>query len=41
MTGKYHEAIAAANDEGVVNGAELIYNPGWSSGMSSSTVISC
>jgi molybdenum cofactor cytidylyltransferase len=41
MTGKYHEAIAAANDEGVVTGAELIYNPGWSSGMSSSIRLGC
>lgn len=41
MTGKYHEAIAAANDEGVVIGAELIYNPGWSSGMSSSIRLGC
>ena len=41
MTGKYHEAIAAANDEGVVTGAELIYNPDWSSGMSSSIRFGC
>ena len=41
MTGKYHEAIAEANDEGVVTGAELIYNPGWSSGMSSSIRLGC
>ena len=41
MTGKYHEAIAAANDEGVVTGAELIYNPDWSSGMSSSIRLGC
>ena len=30
-----------ANDEGVVTGAELIYNPGWSSGMSSSIRLGC
>ena len=41
MTGKYHEAIAAANDEGVLSGAELIYNPDWSSGMSSSIRLGC
>lgn len=41
MTGKYHEAIAAANDEGVVTGAELIHNPDWSSGMSSSIRLAC
>ena len=41
MTGKYHEAIAAANDEGVLSGAELIYNPDWSSGMSSSISLGC
>ena len=41
MTGKYHEAIAAAKDEGVVTGAELIYNPDWSSGMSSSISLGC
>ena len=41
MTGRYHEAIAAANDEGVVTGAELIYNPDWSSGMSSSIRLGC
>ena len=41
MTGKYHEAIAAANDEGVVTGAELIYNSDWSSGMSSSIRLGC
>ena len=41
MTGKYHEAIAAAKDEGVVTGAELIYNPDWSSGMSSSISLCC
>ena len=41
MTGKYHEAIAAAKDEGVVTGAELIYNPDWSSGMSSSIRLGC
>lgn len=41
MTGRYHEAIAAAKDEGVVTGAELIYNPDWSSGMSSSIRLGC
>ena len=41
MTGKYHEAIAAANDEGMLSGAELIYNPDWSSGMSSSIRLGC
>ena len=41
MTGKYHEAIAAAKDEGVVTGAELIRNPDWSSGMSSSIRLGC
>jgi len=41
MTGKYHEAIAAANEEGVVTSAELIYNPDWSSGMSSSIRLGC
>mgnify|MGYP000019765649 FL=1 len=41
MTGKYHQAIAAAKDEGVVTSAELIYNPGWSSGMSSSIRLGC
>ena len=41
MTGKYHEAIAAANDESVVTGAELIHNPDWSSGMSSSIRLGC
>jgi len=41
MTGKFHEAIAAADDEGVVTGAELIYNPDWSSGMSSSIRLGC
>ena len=41
MTGKYHEAIAAANKEGVVTGAELIHNPDWSSGMSSSIRLGC
>ena len=41
MTGKYHEAIAAANDKGVLSGAELIYNPDWSSGMSSSIRLGC
>ena len=41
MTGKYHEAIVAANDEGVVTGAELIHNPDWSSGMSSSIRLGC
>ena len=41
MTGKYHEAIATATDEGVVTGAELIHNPDWSSGMSSSIRLSC
>ena len=41
MTGKYHEAIAAANEEGVVTGAELIHNPDWSSGMSSSIRLGC
>ena len=41
MTGKYHEAIAAAHDEGVVTGAELIHNPDWSSGMSSSIRLGC
>jgi molybdenum cofactor cytidylyltransferase len=41
MTGKYHEAIAAASDEGVVTSADLIYNPHWSSGMSSSIRLAC
>jgi len=41
MTGKYHEDIAAANDKGVVTGAELIHNPHWSSGMSSSIRLGC
>jgi len=41
MTGKYHEAIAAAKDEGVVTDAELIHNPDWSSGMSSSIRLGC
>ena len=41
MTGKYHEAIATAKDEGVVTGAELIHNPDWSSGMSSSIRLGC
>ena len=41
MTGRYHEAIATANDEGVVTGAELIHNPDWSSGMSSSIRLGC
>jgi len=41
MTGKYHEAIAAAKNEGVVTGAELILNPDWSSGMSSSIRLGC
>ena len=41
MTGKYHEAIAAAKDEGAVTGAELIHNPDWSSGMSSSIRLGC
>lgn len=41
MTGKYHEAIAAAKNEGVVTGAELIHNPDWSSGMSSSIRLGC
>ena len=41
MTGKYNEAIATANDEGVLSGAELIYNPDWSSGMSSSIRLGC
>lgn len=41
MTGKYHEAIAAASDEGVVTSADLIYNPDWSSGMSSSIRLAC
>ena len=41
MTGKYHEAIAAAKDESVVTGAELIHNPDWSSGMSSSIRLGC
>ena len=41
MTGKYHKTIAAANDEGVVTGAELIHNPDWSSGMSSSIRLGC
>ena len=41
MTGKYHEAIATARDEGVVTGAELIHNPDWSSGMSSSIRLGC
>ena len=41
MTGKYHEAIAAAKDEGVVTDAELIHNPDWSSGMSSSISLGC
>ena len=41
MTGKYHEAIARASDEGVVTGAELIHNPNWSSGMSSSIRLGC
>ena len=41
MTGKYHDAIAAATDEGVVTGAELIHNPDWSSGMSSSIRLGC
>ena len=41
MTGKYHEAIAAAKDKGVVTDAELIHNPDWSSGMSSSIRLGC
>ena len=41
MTGKYHEAIAAAKNEGAVTGAELIHNPDWSSGMSSSIRLGC
>ena len=41
MTGKYHEAIAAAKDEGVVTDAELIHNTDWSSGMSSSIRLGC
>ena len=41
MTGRYHEAIAVANDEGFVTGAELIHNPDWSSGMSSSIRLGC
>ena len=41
MTGKYHEAIAVAKHEGVVTGAELIHNPDWSSGMSSSISLGC
>ena len=41
MTGKYHEDIASAKDQGVVTGAELIHNPDWSSGMSSSIRLSC
>ena len=41
MTGKYHKAIATATDEGVVTGAELIHNPDWSSGMSSSIRLGC
>ena len=41
MTGKYHEEIASAKDQGVVTGAELIHNPDWSSGMSSSIRLGC
>ncbi len=41
MTGKYHEAIVVAKDKGVLTGAELIYNPDWSSGMSSSIRLGC
>ena len=41
MTGKYHEDIALAKDQGVVTGAELIHNPDWSSGMSSSIRLGC
>ena len=41
MTGKYHEDIASAKDQGVVTGAELIHNPDWSSGMSSSIRLGC
>ncbi len=41
MTGKYHEDIASATDQGVVTGAELIHNPDWSSGMSSSIRLGC
>ena len=41
MTGKYHEDIALAKDQGVVTSAELIHNPDWSSGMSSSIRLGC
>ena len=41
MTGKYHEAITQAKEQGLVSNAELIYNPDWSSGMSSSIRLSC
>lgn len=41
MTGKYHEDIVSAKDQGVVTGAELIHNPDWSSGMSSSIRLGC
>ena len=41
MTGKYHEDIASAKDQGVVTGAELIHNPDWPSGMSSSIRLGC
>ena len=41
VTGKYHEEIASAKDQGVVTGAELIHNLDWSSGMSSSIRLGC
>ena len=41
ITGKYHKAISEAKDQDLVTGATLIYNPDWSSGMSSSIRLGC
>jgi molybdenum cofactor cytidylyltransferase len=41
MTGKYHEAIAAAKNEGDVTGAEHSLHPDRSAGRSSSITLAC
>lgn len=41
ITGKYDEALREAAGSGLFNGTELVFNPEWSQGMSSSIRLAC
>ena len=41
ITGKFDEEIKGAVDSGLISGAEVVYNPNWSTGMNSAISLGC